>query len=180
MDYQEESIEEEEVFTEDDDALALKLKKIKDELKQCRKEKEEYLTGWQRTRADFVNARKEEEKHRKEVIAFAEKEIILDLIELAATFDRAFQGQDDNNPYTQGFRHIQSQLSAMLRQHGVEVITTRHQQFDVIFHEAVENVPVSNEDEDGIIVEEVERGYTMHGQVIKPSKVKVGIYKRNQ
>lgn len=155
--------------------LTLKIRKLKDDLKQCRKEKEEYLLGWQRARADFVNARKEDEKSRQDVVRFAEQAIILELLEIAAVFDRAFQGLDEKSPYTLGFKHIQSQLMGILRDRGVEVIDSVGKKFDVALHAAIENIPVDSKEKDGIILEEAEKGYVMHGRVIRPSQVKVGV-----
>lgn len=155
--------------------LALKIRKLKEDLKQCRKEKEEYLTGWQRMRADFVNARKEEIKQHEEIVRFAEQKIIIELLDIVSVFDRAFQGLDNKNPYTLGFKHIQSQLMGILRDHGVEAIDSVGKAFDVALHAAVENIPVDSKEKDGIILEEAEKGYMMHGKVIRPSQVKVGV-----
>lgn len=166
----------EEEFVDDGEMpdLSLKIRKLKDDLKQCRKEKEEYLTGWQRTRADFVNARKEEQKQREEIVRFAEQNIILELLDIVSVFDRAFQGLDEKSPYTLGFKHIQSQLMGILQDHGVEAIDSVGKKFDVELHAAVENISVDSKEKDGIILEEAEKGYIMHGKVVRPSQVKVG------
>ena len=53
-----------------------KIKKLKEELGECRKKAEEYLAGWQRAKADFINSRKDEEKEREAVVKFANKKLL--------------------------------------------------------------------------------------------------------
>ena len=176
-----ESADEEVEFSEDENEepgeLAGKVAKLKAELRACRKEKAEYLQGWQRSRADFINARAEEETRRNEIVKFAEERIIRDMLDLATTFERAFKGQDDANAYIQGFRHIYTQLMSVLGEHGIKPIPAIDSPLNLTLHEAVESIEVSTPEEDGVILDEVEKGYTLHGKVIKPGKVKVGIYK---
>ncbi len=152
---------------------------LRRDLAQCRKEKQEYLQGWQRCQADAVNFRQEEERRRKEYALFAAEGIIRDILNVLATFHHAFTGKDDKDPYTRGFRHIYAQLEAVLQRHGVEQIMTNEEPFNALLHEAVENVPVEDAEQDNMVMEEVEKGYMLHGKVIKPAKVKVGQYKEN-
>lgn len=162
---------------EQDDALRQKLDVLKTELALCRKEKEEYLFGWQRCQADAINTRKEEERNRRERMQFATRELLGELIDVIITFDHAFYGMDQENPYARGFRNIYMQLSALLSREGIEQIDALGQPFDTSQHEAMESVPVMKKEKDHMVVEEVEKGYTLHGRVIKPSKVKIGEYK---
>ena len=78
MNDEKEDIEIEEEFIEEE-GLKDKLKKMREDLKVCRKEKEEYLAGWQRAKADFINARKEEEKSREAFLKFSQSEVLLSL-----------------------------------------------------------------------------------------------------
>src|SRR3989344_590155 len=66
------------------------LKKIKDKLKLCERERSEYLTGWQRAKADFINARKEEERQRMEFIKFASDKIAYDMLAVADSVEMDF------------------------------------------------------------------------------------------
>ena len=80
-----------------------RLKKVKDELKSCQKEKEEYLAGWQRAKADFINARKDEEKRMEEFAKFANKSILINFLQVADSVDMALRhGESD------GMRPIKS------------------------------------------------------------------------
>ena len=77
----EDKIIDEEVLEED--GLNDKLKKLRVELKECEKQKAEYLAGWQRTKADFINARKDEEKARAEFAKFAAERVLREMLAVA-------------------------------------------------------------------------------------------------
>src|SRR3989338_5261581 len=70
MDGAEESLEETEEKIEN------KIRELKENIKECEKQKNEYLAGWQRAKADFINARKDEEKIREEIINFQKENIL--------------------------------------------------------------------------------------------------------
>jgi len=171
---EQQEIETEHYESEDGESAATK---IRQDLARCRKEKQEYLQGWQRCQADAVNIRREEDRRRKEYTQFAAESIIRELIHVAVTFDHAFAGTDETNAYTRGFRQIYAQFMSILARQGVERIETEGKPFDSVLHEAVENIPVAEPERDHHVIEEVEGGYVLYGKVIKPSKVKVGEFK---
>ena len=70
--------------------------------------------------------------------------------------------------------YIHSQLSNVLSQHGLAVVSPLGEKFDPQRDEAIENVPTENLDDDGKIVEVVQVGYTLHGKLIRAPRVKVG------
>ncbi|PIS13365.1 MAG: nucleotide exchange factor GrpE [Candidatus Tagabacteria bacterium CG09_land_8_20_14_0_10_41_14] len=146
-----------------------KLKKIKEKLKRCQKEKEEYLSGWQRCRADFINARKDEEKKREEFIKFSNQIILLNLLPVLDSFDSALKHTEHKEK--RGFVLIKTQLDEILKKHGLEPIKSEGENFNPQFHEAAEEV--ESEKESGIIVEEIQKGYLLHEKVLRPSKVKI-------
>lgn len=154
-----------------------KLKKLKQQLRQCKKEKEEYLDGWQRSKADFINARKEEEKKREELIKYSDSVIINDILPVLDSFDLAFKfgngssSKNSSDKTNKGFVLIESQLHTALKQHGLEVIKCVGHQFNPELHEAVEEI--ESKEKDGIIVEEIVKGYTLHDKVIRAAKVKI-------
>ena len=75
------------IIEEEMDNSAEAIKKLRARLKACEADKGEYLAGWQRTKADSVNARREEEERRKDTIKFSEKALVLELVNLADSFD---------------------------------------------------------------------------------------------
>lgn len=167
---EDESIQLEEEIVEED-GMRDKLKKIRKELEACRKEKEEYLAGWQRAKADFINARKDEEKARGEFVKFAEENILKELFLLADSLGEAMKAGEGK-----GFEHIYRQLQSILSSHGVEAVESKGRKFDPLEHEALEREEVESAAEDGMVLEELSRGYRMHGKVLRPARVKVGHY----
>jgi molecular chaperone GrpE len=157
-----------------------KIKKLRDELKRVQKERDEYLAGWQRSKADFINARKEEEKSRAETIKFANKEFAQEILAVADSFDMAFANKEswekvDKNWRT-GVEYIYSQLLSVLEQNGLKQINPIGEKFDPNIHTSVESVPTTEEDEDKVM-EVVQKGYLMNGTLIRSPKVKVGVKK---
>src|SRR3989344_1173773 len=157
----EESIENEVI---EEEGLVDKLKKLRENLKACEKEKGEYLAGWQRAKADFINARKDEEKARAEFVKFAAEKVLREMLAVADSLEIA------------GDKHIYAQLREILKRDGVEPIEARGAKFDPLYHEALEQVEVSEKEKDGAVLEELQKGYTIYNRVLRPSKVKVGHY----
>lgn len=159
-------IEEENTNIED------KLKKLKEKLKKCQKEKEEYLDGWQRTKADFINARREEEERRKDFIKLSNQLLIADILSVLDSLDLAVQSQKNKeNDITDGVYLIKLQLQDVLKKYGLEVMKTKGEKFDPKFHEAIEEV--ESKKESGTIIEEVQKGYKLDNKVLRPARVKI-------
>jgi molecular chaperone GrpE len=151
---------------QEDESLEEKIKKLKDKLKKCQKEKEEYLDGWQRAKADFINARKEEGEKREEFTKFANSLLISEILTVLDSFDLALQNTKDK-----GLQLIKAQLCGILKKHGLESIKTDGKKFNPEFHESIEEV--KSEKESGMVVEEIQKGYLLHNKVLRPAKVKI-------
>ncbi|MCF7835842.1 MAG: nucleotide exchange factor GrpE [Candidatus Marinimicrobia bacterium] len=150
-----------------------KTKKLRDKLKRCQKEKEEYLSGWQRSKADFINTRKKEEEERKIFIKMSNQALLTDILPVLDSFDLAINIKDQaENEIIKGLKMIKIQLSNTLKQYGLEEIAIQNQEeFNPNFHEAIEEI--RSKEKSGIIIEEVQKGYTLHGKVLRPAKVKI-------
>lgn len=162
----------------DEEGSQKKIKKLREDLKKALKERDEYLSGWQRAKADFINARREDEKNRAETIKFANKELVQEILTVADSFDMAFGNKEawekvDKNWRT-GVEYIYSQLLSILEQNGLKQINPIGEMFDPNIHTSVESVPVENEDDEHKIMEVVQKGYMMNGSLIRSPKVKVG------
>lgn len=158
------------------------VKKLKEKLKQCLKERQEYLNGWQRAKADFINARKEEEKTRKEFVQFAKEDVLFQLLPVVDSFELAFANKDawkktDSN-WREGIEHIYSQLMDMLKENGLSQVEPRGEVFNPNLHESVGSVPTSEINKDGKIVDVVQKGYTLNGKIIRPARVRVRKFKK--
>ncbi len=145
------------------------LARLKAELSACAKEREEYLAGWKRAKADFVNYQKEELTRAEELVKFSNAELLRQLLEIADSFDLAVKGLAPDAG--REARIIQAQFESFLTRHGMEPIAAFGEQFNPAFHEAV--AEVESEKPGGVVVEEMARGWKLHGRVIRPSRVKI-------
>jgi molecular chaperone GrpE len=133
--------------------------------KNCEEERDEYLDGWKRARADLINYKKEESHRIEQAIKFGTEDIIHDLLTVMDSFDRAENAGD------QGVEMIKSQLEGILKKNNCIPIDALNQPFNPAFHEAVEEI--ASDAAPGMILEEVLRGWTFHDRVIRPTQVKI-------
>jgi len=140
------------------------------ELEECKTKCEEYLNGWKRERADFLNHKKEEMERIGIVIKYANEELILKILPILDNFCLAEKHMPEDKEFKDGFSQIKKQLEDFLLKEGIEVIETMGKPFDANLMEAVGEAEGGDE---GTIVVEIQRGYTLHGKVIRPAKVKV-------
>ena len=170
------------IIEEDMDNSAEAIKKLRARLKACEADKGEYLAGWQRAKADSVNARREEEERRKDIIKFSEKALVLELINLADSFDGLYANKEGwekiEKNWRQGMELLRSQLMSIMKSRGVETIESLRKIFNPKESESIGEVDVDTEEKDGIVMEEMRRGYKMRGMVIRPSLVKVGKFSK--
>lgn len=143
---------------------------LKDKLEKVKKERDEYLDGWKRAKADFINYKKEELRRLEEVVKFANEGMIRDLIDVLDSFELALATMK-GTPAEKGVFLIKTKLEDCLKKRGVSVIEVGEgEKFDPNLHEAVEMVEGGESD---TIAEEIETGYMLHGKVIRPARVKV-------
>ncbi len=158
-------------------SVALKLKKLRDKLNECQKQKDEYLAGWQRTKADFINARKDNEKKRKEFEKMADASLFGDLLLIADGFEMAFKDdawQKLDKTWQDGIKYLYNQFINVFKEHNLEPIKALGKKFNPEEHNAVGEVEVVDEKKDGIVVEELRKGYKLYDKVLRPAQVKVG------
>lgn len=148
---------------------------LKKQLEECQKKSKEYLAGWQRARADLLNYKKEEMERIGGFIKYANLEMILNILPVLDNFEKAerelSEDQKKDN-ILQGFLQIKIQLQDFLKSQGVEEIRVIDQKFDPNFHEAIEQVEAKDKDPETVI-EEVQKGYKINDQLLRPAKVKV-------
>lgn len=157
------------------------IKKLKEKLKKTEAERLEYLTGWQRAKADLINARKRDEDDRKEFMKYANESLIDGLIPVLESFDMAIGNKEswekvDKNWRT-GVEYIYNQLKKSLGEAGLEEINPIGLPFDHNRDEAAEYVPVDSKADHHKIVAVVQKGYDLNGRHLRPPKVKVGEFK---
>lgn len=150
-------------------------KKLKKKIEEIEKQKKEYLAGWQRERADFINYKKDELKKIEELIKYASLGMVLKLLPILDNFDIAekkISEKSKNNKDIKGLIQIKNQLEDFLKTSDIERIEVLGKRFDPAYHEIVELVEEKGK-ESGIIIEEMQKGYTVHGKILRPAKVKV-------
>jgi len=160
---------------EEKESVTESLEAIKKKLEECEKIKNDYLAGWQRARADFINYKKEEQERFGVFFEMELGEIILKFLEIYDNFEKAKKSVPPDlkdNLYIKGFFQIQQSFWKILEGFGVERIKTEGERFDPNWHEAVESFSAKDVKE-GFIVEELQPGYKLKGRLLKAAKVKV-------
>lgn len=165
--------------TEDGDALPTKdiVKKLREDLKKVRAEKEEYLTGWQRAKADYVNLQKEADVKFVRGKELGIEELADSLLPALDAFDMAMSNKAvwesvDKN-WRQGIEYIHSKFLQALADNKVTVIGEIGDKFDPMLHEAIESIPTDDESKDHTIKSIVQSGYKIGERVIRPARVKI-------
>jgi molecular chaperone GrpE len=146
---------------------------LRQSLAEEKEKAKEYLTNWQRSQADFINYKKRTEQEKKEVVKFANSMLITSLLAIIDDMERAFVAlppQLMGFSWIDGVRLIYNKLKAILEGQGLAEIKAKGELFDPNLHEAV----MSQEGEEGIVVDEIQKGYKLEDRVIRPSKVVVG------
>jgi len=162
-------------MTDKKEKKELEFQDLKKKLADCQKLKEEYLAGWQRARADLLNYKKEELKRVGELIRYADISLILKILSILDNFELAEKKITENlknDKNIKGLLQIKVQIKDFLKNQGVQELESIGKKFDPNFQEVVGEVEIKDK-EPGIVIEEIQRGYTIHGQLLKPAKVKV-------
>ena len=152
------------------------------QLEKLKQQRDEYLDGWNRTKAAFINYKREEDDRMRMLAEYARSAVVLRVLPILDSLARAekeIPADQKDSQVVKGFLQIVSQWREFLKQEGIAEIETVGKPFNPALHEAVGEVdpspPVggSGQEESGMIVEEVEKGYIRDGMVLRPAKVKV-------
>lgn len=165
-----------EELNEDGDPVG-QVKKLKEKLKKALAERQEYLDGWQRERADFANFKKEELVRKNALMGHASEKFILDLMPVLDAFDMAMGNKEawekaDKNWRT-GVEYIYNQLVGVLEKHNVTQIGSVGLPFDPMMHESMETVPTEQKELSHTIEKVIQKGYKLGDRIIRPARVRV-------
>ncbi|MEF2247275.1 MULTISPECIES: nucleotide exchange factor GrpE [unclassified Paenibacillus] len=136
---------------------------------------EEQQQRFLRAQADFDNFRRRTMKEKEELGQYASMKLIEQLLPVVDNFERAIAATGANKDFdslAKGVEMIFKQLAQVLEQEGLKPMTTVGEVFNPDFHQAIMQVE-SDEYEEGIVVEEVQKGYLMKEKVLRPAMVKV-------
>ena len=146
---------------------------LQEALAEEKERAEKYLASWQRCQADSANYKQRAEQEKGEVIEFANSALVGNLLPIMDDLDRAFASVPANleeSNWTEGIRLIYNKLKTSLEARGLTEIQTRGEPFDPRLHEAI----MQQDGKEGIIIEELQKGYKFKEKVIRPAMVTVG------
>lgn len=135
----------------------------------------EYLDGWKRAKADYLNLRRQSEKEKLEMVQFAQAAAVLQFLPIYTHMKLSLKHipeDQENQEWVKGVRHIQKQFEDVLKGMGLEPIPTIGQLFDPNKHFAVHKVKHEGA-APGIILEELKPGWMMDDKIIEPAQVTV-------
>jgi molecular chaperone GrpE len=174
-----EASEAEEVDVMPDDGAAETSEEVDEtpeaEIERLTKLNEEYLDGWQRARADFVNYKKRIEREQREAYRRAAGDILTRYLGIVDDLERALKDrptEGDPGNWADGVELIYRKLRSVLEAEGVESIDALGQPFDPNLHEAISHED-SDEQPAGYVIDVVQQGYRMGDQVLRPALVRV-------
>ena len=143
-----------------------------DDFSKCLKEKDEYLDGWKRAKAELINYKKDEAKRFEIMMKFGHESLIKEIIKVLDSFNLALNSLEKEGKAEKGIYLIRVQLEDILKQNGLEkVVINIGQQYDSSVAEVI--AVIESDKPEGTIIEEVEKGYFLHGRLIRPARVKV-------
>lgn len=158
---------------EDDAAApaAEPLDEASQEMARLTAERDQYLDGLQRLKAEFDNFRKRNDRDRQMIAAGATREVVRGLLPVMDNLERAVAALgDQGDQIVAGLEMVRGQLAGLLTGHGVEEIPAHGETFDPNLHEAIAAVP-SPAHPEGMVIEVVEKGYRHSEHVLRPSRV---------
>ena len=150
---------------------SFKKNKKKDE---CKKERQEYLDGWQRARAEIINLKKQHEEEKKLFTSIGKEKMLLDIIPILDNFEAAFSSESwekvDQN-WRIGIEYIYKQFLEVLKNNGIEEFGSEKDEVDFKKYEVLEEV--ESDLDKGRIVKIIQKGYKIGEKVVRPAKVKI-------
>ena len=149
------------------------IESLKQALAAEKEKAEGYLASWQRSQADFVNYKRHIEQERGEFSKFANANLILSLLPVLDDLERALASvlpKSAKLPWVDGIRLIYRKFSATLESQGLSQIEALSKPFDPNLHEAVRQ----DKGKEGIVIEEIQKGYQLNDRVIRPTMAVVG------
>ncbi len=142
------------------------------ELEKMQKERDEYLNGWKRAKADLMNYQRDESKRLQDAARFGSEMVMRDLILVLDSFELGLRSMEKNGGADKGVYIIKSQLEDVLKRQGLEKMkVSPGDKFDPNFHESLGEM--ESDKEPGTVAVEIEAGYLLSGKVVRPARVKL-------
>lgn len=155
--------------SEDPERSEGKIAKMREELSACRKDKQEYMDGWQRAKADYVNLLKRTETDTKTAEFKGKVKAVETLLPAFDALERA----KEHGEIPEGFLAIAKQIEGAFATLGLEEVGKLGEGFDPTFHDALGQDTVENPETDHTITAVLEKGWKVGDSIIRPAKVRV-------
>ena len=162
-------------------ALKDNLKKKDAEIKLLKQENEKLKEQSLRRLADMENLKKRMNKEKTDFYQYALSDFLTELFTVLDNFERAFeiQGQKGGKGFREGIKMIYKQYQDLLIRYGAKPIDIQGKKFDPRLHQAFITVE-SEEVDEPEVVEELQKGYTLHNRLLRPALVKVAVPKKSK
>ena len=151
------------------------LEELRVQLNDLQKEKDDVFGQLQRVSADYANYQKRAPKQISDTIAYEKERIIKTLLPVLDNFEHTLQNADTADSadvLVEGIRIVYDQMLDVLKSHGVEQIKAVGEKFEPALHQAMMQKAQPDQKEN-VVLEEFQKGYTLNGRVIRPSRVVV-------
>lgn len=148
------------------------IKETSDDIEKIKEERDFHLKQRQYAQAELVNYRKQVSKEFENQSKFGNSQIIQYLIEIYEDLKRIIDNSNSDDSSLKGLTLIIKNIESMFKEQSVEIINSVGNPFDPNLHEAIEYTENSDID-DNVVISEIQSGYKIHGQVLRPSKVNV-------
>ncbi len=148
------------------------LEELRAQLEQLEKAYAELQDKYIRLYAEFDNYKKRIAKEREENLKYSNESLLRELLPVLDNLENALKHAKDGGeffPFVEGVRLTFNQFLSILYKFGVERIDSLNEKFNPMRHEAVDYI--EKEGEDGIVIEELRKGYTYYNRLLRPSLV---------
>jgi len=157
----------------EEERLKAELEDMRRQLEEQKEQAQNYFNQLARMKADFENLRRRSQKEKDEIVEYASEQLVKLLLPVLDNFERALADESgDFGKFKEGVKMIYDQIYEILSKEGLKPIPAKGEEFDPEKHEAVMSEK-SPECPDNTVLEELRKGYTFKGKVIRPAMVKV-------
>jgi molecular chaperone GrpE len=148
------------------------VEELRKKLEELQKEKDDIFAKFQRVAADYDNYQKRSTKQITDSIAYEKDKLIRALLPVIDDLERVLAHTDNTEAVVKGVSIVYEHLKGVLRAQGVELIESAGEKFDPSHHEAITQ-RAETDKENGVVLEELQKGYMINGRVIRASRVVV-------
>lgn len=146
--------------------------KLEEMLAEAEGKRDEYLAGWQRAKADYLNYKKEEHERLSEIAKYTSEDMLREMVTVLDSFDLGLRALEKSGPVEKGVYMIKAQIEDILKKRGLEKITLKPGDgFNPATTEAI--AEMESEHPPGTVAEEIEPGYRLYDKVIRPARVRL-------